>query len=82
MPATRNSAGSFAWLCTPGAAIGELGTLKVADFDHENETLVIHQSKSGRPRYVYLTGEGAANSSNRLPSASPRDMVLIRGAPG
>src|SRR5262249_31806227 len=28
-------------------------------FDSENQTLAIRQSKSGRPRHVYLTEEGA-----------------------
>ncbi|HWZ64680.1 MAG TPA: tyrosine-type recombinase/integrase [Steroidobacteraceae bacterium] len=42
-----------------GCRYGELCVLKVGDFDHENQTLVIRQSKSGRPRHVYLSDEGA-----------------------
>jgi integrase len=41
-----------------GCRYGELCALKVGDFDLENQTLVIRQSKSGRPRHVYLSEEG------------------------
>lgn len=42
-----------------GCRYGELCALKVSDFDRENHTLAIRHSKSGRPRHVYLTEEGA-----------------------
>ena len=42
-----------------GCRYGELCALKVSDFDPDNHTLVIRHSKSGRPRHVYLTEEGA-----------------------
>jgi integrase len=42
-----------------GCRYGELCALKVSDFDPGNRTLVIRHSKSGRPRHVYLTEEGA-----------------------
>jgi integrase len=59
-----------------GCRYGELSALKVGDFDHENETLVIRQSKSGRPRYVYLTGEGA-EFFEALTLGRPRDAVMF-----
>jgi integrase len=43
-----------------GCRYGELCALKVGDFDHENATLAIRHSKSGRPRHCYLTEEGRA----------------------
>jgi integrase len=42
-----------------GCRYGELCALDVNDFDPDHETLSIRQSKSGKARKVYLTGEGA-----------------------
>src|SRR5262249_2421196 len=41
-----------------GCRYGELCALDVHDFDPDHETLSIRQSKSGKPRKVYLTPEG------------------------
>jgi integrase len=41
-----------------GARYGELTTLKVGDYNAENNTIFIHQSKSGNPRYILLNQEG------------------------
>ena len=43
-----------------GARYGELVRLQVCDFNADADTLAIHQSKSGKPRHVVLTNEGAA----------------------
>ena len=43
-----------------GCRYGELTRLKVGDFDADNGTLSIWQSKSGKPRHVILTSEGIA----------------------
>jgi integrase len=48
-----------AGLCT-GARFGELARLTVADFNLEAGTVAIWQSKTGKPRHVHLTAEGAA----------------------
>jgi integrase len=40
-----------------GARYGELTRPRVVDFDPDSDTLVILQSKSGKPRYVHLSGE-------------------------
>jgi integrase len=42
-----------------GARYGELMVLKVADFNPDSDTIAIRQSKSGKPRHVVLTDEGA-----------------------
>jgi integrase len=42
-----------------GARYGELMVLKVADFNPDSGTIAIRQSKSGKPRHVVLTEEGA-----------------------
>ena len=41
-----------------GCRYGELCALDVQDFDPDHETLSIRQSKSGKPRKVYLAPEG------------------------
>jgi integrase len=41
-----------------GCRYGELCALDVQDFDPDHATLNIRQSKSGKPRKVYLTDEG------------------------
>ena len=41
-----------------GARYGELCRLQVSDYDGDAGTLLIRQSKSGRPRHIYLTDEG------------------------
>jgi integrase len=43
-----------------GARYGELIRLQVHDFNPDTGTLAIRQSKSGKPRHVVLTDEGAA----------------------
>ncbi len=43
-----------------GARYGELGRLTVADFNPNSSTVTIRVSKTGRPRHIVLTDEGAA----------------------
>jgi integrase len=43
-----------------GARYGELARFKVEDFNVDAGTLVVHESKSGKPRHIILTDEGAA----------------------
>jgi integrase len=43
-----------------GARYGELGRLKVGDFNPDSGTLAILKSKTGKPRHVVLTEEGAS----------------------
>jgi integrase len=43
-----------------GARRGELAALQVHDFNPDSDTLAIRDSKSGKPRHVVLTDEGAA----------------------
>jgi integrase len=42
-----------------GARYGELAKLTVSDFNRDSETIAIRQSKTGKPRHVVLTDEGA-----------------------
>ena len=43
-----------------GARYGELCALLVSDFNRDGGTVAIRQSKSGKPRHVVLTDDGAA----------------------
>jgi integrase len=43
-----------------GCRYGELVRLKCSDFSVDSGTLAIWQSKTGKPRHVHLTAEGAA----------------------
>jgi integrase len=42
-----------------GARYGEVIRLTVSDFNKDSETIAIRQSKSGKPRHIVLTDEGA-----------------------
>jgi integrase len=64
-----------------GCRYGELCALKVSDLDPENSTLVIRHSKSGRPRHVYLTEEGAA-FFEALSLGRARDELMVLHADG
>ncbi len=59
-----------------GCRYGELCALKVGDFDHENQTLAIRHSKSGRPRHVYLSEEGA-DFFDSMTLGRPREDVIF-----
>ncbi|HVD75711.1 MAG TPA: site-specific integrase [Xanthobacteraceae bacterium] len=43
-----------------GARYGELARLRVHDFNPDSNTVTVRQSKSGKPRHLFLTDEGAA----------------------
>jgi integrase len=67
-------------LCT-GARYSELGRLEVQDFDPDAGTLAIRQSKSGKPRKVYLTDEGV-QLFKRLATGRTGKGLLLRHANG
>jgi integrase len=43
-----------------GARYGELVRFVVSDFNTDSGTIAVHESKSGKPRHIILTDEGAA----------------------
>jgi integrase len=67
-------------LCT-GCRYSELGRLEVQDFDPDTGTLAIRQSKSGKPRKVYLTDEGL-QLFKRLAAGRISKDLLLRHANG
>jgi integrase len=64
-----------------GARFGELARLTVADFNADAGTLAIWQSKSGKPRQIYLNDEGGA-FFKQLTAGRAGSEVMLRKADG
>ena len=64
-----------------GCRYGELARLTVADFDPDAGTVAVRQSKSGRPRHVFLTDEGVAHLSALAAGAGRRAAAALSPAP-
>lgn len=64
-----------------GCRAGELLALRAGDFDSRSKTLLIADSKSGKPRRVPLTDDGAA-LFERLTAGKPEDETLFLRANG
>jgi integrase len=65
-------------LCT-GMRYSELARLEVQDFNSDAGTLAIRKSKSGKPRKVYLTHEGAQLFKRLAAGHTAKDLLLTRG---
>jgi integrase len=61
-----------------GARYGELAGLQVDDFNVDAGTLAIRQSKSGKPRHVVLTDEGAVLFKQLSAGRSGHEPMLRR----
>jgi integrase len=61
-----------------GARYGELAALQVHDFNSDAGTVAIRQSKSGKPRHVVLTDEGAALFRQLAAGRAGSDLLLPR----
>jgi integrase len=64
-----------------GARYGELCALLVSDFNRDAGTIAIRESKSGKPRHIVLTGEGAAFFA-ALTAQRPSDEALFMRGDG
>jgi integrase len=64
-----------------GCRYGELRRLRVRDFNPDSGTVAVLQSKSGKPRHVVLTEEGAAFFSH-LCAGRAGDELLLRKSNG
>jgi integrase len=62
-----------------GARYGELIRCEVRDFDPDSGTLAIRQSKTGKPRRVILTSEGAALFKQLAAGRGGHELLLLRG---
>jgi integrase len=64
-----------------GCRYGELCRLQCADFDPDNGSIHVRQSKSGKDRHVILTDEGAALFAE-LTAGKPGDELILRHGSG
>lgn len=61
-----------------GCREGELLAVRARDFDAASQSLLIPDSKSGRPRRVPLTGEGVALFESLAAGREPETLLLTR----
>jgi integrase len=64
-----------------GARYGELAALRVSDFNADARTVTVVRSKSGKPRHIVLTDEGAAHFA-RLCTGRAGSETLLRKSTG
>jgi integrase len=62
-----------------GCRYGELIRLEVCDFNSDASTLAVRQSKSGKPRHVMLTDEGAAFFRRHCAGRSGHELLFRHG---
>jgi integrase len=65
-----------------GCRYGELIRLEVCDFNPDAATLAIRQSKSGKPRHVVITEEGAAFFRQQTAGGSGHELMFRHGDGG
>ena len=79
---TNASSGAFKQLLLAafysGARYGELGRMRVRDFDAENGSIFIAQTKSGQERHVDLSEEGIRHFENAAIGKSGTDLLFSR----
>lgn len=61
-----------------GCRYQELARLKVHDFDEDNGTLAVRVTKTGKPRHVVLTDDGAALFYQLCAGRSGDDLILTK----
>ncbi|MBX3708268.1 MAG: site-specific integrase [Gammaproteobacteria bacterium] len=61
-----------------GARYGELTTLKISDYNRDNHTLFIHQSKSGKSRHIPLNEEGIKLFEQLTIGKKAQDLIFTR----
>ena len=61
-----------------GCRYGELCRLTVADFNPDSGTLAVRQSKSGKPRHVVLTDEGATLFTRLTAGRAGHELILTK----
>jgi integrase len=62
-----------------GCRYGELIRLEVCDFNSDASTLAVRQSKSGKPRHVMLTDEGAGFFRRHCAGRSGHELMFRHG---
>lgn len=61
-----------------GARLGELARLEVQDFNAIAGTVLVAESKSGKPRHIVLTDEGVAFFSSQVAGRKAGDIIFQR----
>lgn len=64
-----------------GARYGELGALRVSDFNPDSETIHVRTSKSGKPRHIVLNEEGTTLFKS-LVAGKASDALILTKADG
>lgn len=65
-----------------GARYGELVALQVADFNPDSGTVAIRRSKSGKPRHIVLTDEGAAFFARHVAGRAGTELMFVKAGGG
>ncbi|OAS14248.1 integrase [Methylobacterium platani] len=65
-----------------GARYGELVALKVSDFNPDSGTIGIRRSKSGKPRHIVLTDEGAAFFARHVAGRAGDASMFVKSSGG
>ena len=61
-----------------GARYGELIRLEIGDFNPDAGTIAVRQSKSGKPRYIVLSDEGAAFFREAVTGRASDEPLFLR----
>jgi len=61
-----------------GTRYGELTTLRAENYNTDNHTLFIHQSKSGKPRHIPLNAEGIKFFDQLTTGKKAQDFIFTR----
>jgi integrase len=61
-----------------GCRLGELARLRVRDFVASSKTIYVQQSKSGKPRHVFLAEETAQFCNGLAGNREPDELLLLR----
>ena len=65
-----------------GARYGELAAMKVADFDPDNGSVFIAESKSGKARHAILTEEGTDLFSSQTIGRTADELIFLKSDGG
>jgi integrase len=63
-----------------GARYGELAALRVAHFNADAGTVAVAQSKSGKPRHIVLTEEGASHFAQLCTGRAGPERLLVKAS--
>lgn len=61
-----------------GCRYGELGTIKVSDFNSDSGTVTVRESKSGKVRHVHLTDSGREYFDNLIIDKKRSDLLFVK----